>query len=720
MPIPYPSSPTVGQTFTYGGITYTWNGVAWVYTKTKTPAVVGSVAVTAPITNTGTPTAPVIGINQSALVLAQSQVTNLVSSLAGKANLAGGNTFTDAQVIGTNGTANIGLVVIGTASQSADLIQIRNSAGTNLVTVNNLGSVLWGSGSGSFLSGTNGRIFLQSSDPAVVSMTVRGANLQSTDLQQWQNNAGGTVAAIDSTGQVMAYNGIRSNSVVNTTTFNNSRIQISNTGTIIDTGIFTNPALRVQNTNSTATANLTEWLSSTGGTVAYVASTGFLNINNASLRVNTAGATYGARIQTSTDGTAVIGIVVRGVASQSANLQEWQDSAAGTVAYMGSGGAFRAAVLQTTSAAIDARLRNAGGEITFTRATAAAPNPGANLARIYVRDGTLAGTLRFVSITGASGLEETLIDNISSTSAVASSRFVGAGGVNTAGSIISSAGLAVSGTTAPILLNGSAGTTGQVLTSAGPGASPTWNTVSGGSFTGGTLTSNLTLVANGTATSPLTFQSGTVLNTATAGAREYDGTVFYETSNATTGRALDVQEYYWTAPTTGVALDFSATTTGKSIINGGAKGLVLVAGTTYEFELYMTVTHTFVLGSSQAGTFGLNFTTVSGTPTNSPIYQYDFASNTTGFNNAMTLTTLASQSTGTHTFSAAITVGSRFSVIRAKGIIRVTGTGTTRFYPYVSVNNTNADNGWVIGNGSFLKIKPVGNGTVSEVGSAWS
>lgn len=79
----------------------------------------------------------------------------------------------------------------------------------------------------------------------------------------------------------------------------------------------------------------------------------------------------------------------------------------------------------------------------------------------------------------------------------------------------------------PLQLSGAAGTSGQVLTSAGAGAVPTWSPAGG--FSGGTLTSNLTLAAGTTSLSPLTFQSGTNLTTATAGAMEYDGKVIYST-----------------------------------------------------------------------------------------------------------------------------------------------------------------------------------------------
>lgn len=116
MAIPWPASPTNGQTFTYGGITYTWNGVAWINTVTNTPAVVGSVAVTSPIINTGTPTAPVIGISQSGLAIAASQVT---SGSFGNITYQGlvSTTVTPASsvsVVATNSSNQIG--VLGTAT----------------------------------------------------------------------------------------------------------------------------------------------------------------------------------------------------------------------------------------------------------------------------------------------------------------------------------------------------------------------------------------------------------------------------------------------------------------------------------------------------------------------------------------------------------------------------------------------------------------------------
>lgn len=52
--------------------------------------------------------------------------------------------------------------------------------------------------------------------------------------------------------------------------------------------------------------------------------------------------------------------------------------------------------------------------------------------------------------------------------------------VTASGNVSAAKGLVLPGTTAPVLLNGSAGNNGQILTSAGAGATPTWNNHSAG------------------------------------------------------------------------------------------------------------------------------------------------------------------------------------------------------------------------------------------------
>jgi hypothetical protein len=115
-----------------------------------------------------------------------------------------------------------------------------------------------------------------------------------------------------------------------------------------------------------------------------------------------------------------------------------------------------------------------------------------------------------------------------------------------------------------------------------------------GSFTGGTLTSNLTVAAGTTSLSPLTFQSGTNLTSATAGAMEYDGKVIYSTPTAR-GVSPSMMFYRLNSDLAG-----SNVNTAQSIFG---VGVTLQASTVYAFEIICTfgktaggATHSFFLG----------------------------------------------------------------------------------------------------------------------------
>jgi hypothetical protein len=122
-----------------------------------------------------------------------------------------------------------------------------------------------------------------------------------------------------------------------------------------------------------------------------------------------------------------VGAIIRGAASQTARLQEWQTSAgtvlgaveangqtffaSGNCTITSAGNVFSSA-FRTSNDWFQGSQANSGGRITMTRQTAADSNPGANNARLYFRDGTNAGTLKLVVRAGASGAETTILDNI--------------------------------------------------------------------------------------------------------------------------------------------------------------------------------------------------------------------------------------------------------------------------------------------------------------------
>jgi hypothetical protein len=110
-----------------------------------------------------------------------------------------------------------------------------------------------------------------------------------------------------------------------------------------------------------------------------------------------------------------IGAVVKGAASQSANLQEWQNSGGTVIAKVNSSGVVFGNTYSGINGLVFLREESSGGLFEAKKLTAAASNPGSNNGKIYFRDGTTAGTLKLVVRAGAAGAETTILDNIPQT-----------------------------------------------------------------------------------------------------------------------------------------------------------------------------------------------------------------------------------------------------------------------------------------------------------------
>ena len=425
-----------------------------------------------------------------------------------------------------------------------------------------------------------------------------------------------------------------------------------------------------------------------------------------------------------------IPLIIKGIASQTANLFQLQAST-GTVV-----GGFTAPVNNVS------RLNLGGTDLSAT------------LGITVHASGGVGQVIR-----GASGQTANLQEWQTSTPTTVTL-------ISSSGNISTSAGITLTGANSPISLpTGGNGTSGQVIVSAGTGATPTWGVptypstaqqlflasptsgsgtptfryistsdftqfaspsigqaliaapVTGGwswqsilPISGGTLTGNLTLAAGTTSVSPLTFQSGTNLTTVTAGANEYDGTVFYQTSNTNPGRALKTQDYYY-ASSANYIVDFSGSAAAQSVLGASTRGITVAAGTTYEYELSMAVQHQFAIETGITGTFSI-VNTVGATVAH--ISYVDYGSNTTGFTTATTMSSV--RTTGNVTFSAAISSGSRYNIVKVKGLIRVTGSGTSKIYPALSTSAIN-QNTWTVQSGLIFKLTPIGNGTVTSVGT---
>jgi len=228
------------------------------------------------------------------------------------------------------------------------------------------------------------------SGAAGIPLVVRGSVSQTGDLQQWQNSAGTVLASITTTGLSM----VAGNKIVSRSSATTAAINIGSTGAGNPSSLFggdlwgTGTSLQslVYNTGSAGAK-----------TIAYTDSSNWAPIATTFTNVT----------------TTAVPLIVKGAASQTANLQEWQNSAGTVLSFVSSAGVARMEILQGGSGAeTDLRRISAGGALTMLRTTSAPTNPGANYARLYLRDGTTAGTLKLVVRAGAAGAETTILDNI--------------------------------------------------------------------------------------------------------------------------------------------------------------------------------------------------------------------------------------------------------------------------------------------------------------------
>lgn len=94
----------------------------------------GVVSVTSPITNTGTSTSAVIGINQSGITIAESQVTNLVTDLAAKVPTSRTISTTAPLTGGGDLSANRTLAVSAGSTSAAGVLQLTDSVSSTSTT----------------------------------------------------------------------------------------------------------------------------------------------------------------------------------------------------------------------------------------------------------------------------------------------------------------------------------------------------------------------------------------------------------------------------------------------------------------------------------------------------------------------------------------------------------------------------------------------------------
>jgi hypothetical protein len=204
----------------------------------------------------------------------------------------------------------IGSVVRGFASQTANLQEWQDSAGTVYAFINPFGQLSIGQSPTIY---SNARISINTVATTVVGQVIRGQASQTADLQQWQNSAGTVITRVRPDGQI----GVGSTLITGTNFFVNNTISTTNVVATIRGA-------------ASQTANLQEWQNSAGIVLATVSNGGtiksgaFASPTDLGSYINF-NSTLGAML-VGTRAAANVGVIIKGEASQAANLQEWQNS----------------------------------------------------------------------------------------------------------------------------------------------------------------------------------------------------------------------------------------------------------------------------------------------------------------------------------------------------------------------------------------------------------
>jgi hypothetical protein len=142
----------------------------------------GVVSVTSPITNSGSSSSAIIGID----------LTNIAETNAANAFTVGGQTITNDAI------ATLPLLIKGASGQTANLLELQRNDLSIAFRVRNNGNF----GAGGLITATTGFINNDLTGSSSIGFVIRGAAGQSANLQEWQNSGGTAIANVSSTGTI--------------------------------------------------------------------------------------------------------------------------------------------------------------------------------------------------------------------------------------------------------------------------------------------------------------------------------------------------------------------------------------------------------------------------------------------------------------------------------------------------------------------------------------
>jgi hypothetical protein len=199
--INFPSDPTVNEEFTANGRTWIWDGSVWNAKET----VFELLSATAPITYSSS--TKTVGIDQTGITIAQSQVTDLGTALAGKANVKPAEAATSADTAASAGYMGMPQVIVAsggltlTKAHAGDHIYV--TGGSQTITIPANASVPFEIGTTIVVINAN-----VTSSIAITSDTLRLAGGTSTGTRSLAVWGMATLVKIDATTWIASGNGL--------------------------------------------------------------------------------------------------------------------------------------------------------------------------------------------------------------------------------------------------------------------------------------------------------------------------------------------------------------------------------------------------------------------------------------------------------------------------------------------------------------------------------
>jgi hypothetical protein len=376
-----------------------------------------------------------------------------VSQIISKENYSSYFSFASGSPIQANPltTGTVGLIVKGVASQTANLQEWQNSAGSVLAKVTASGEIrtenaltAYGNaylGGGLGVSGQYGAdqtMIVYAANPSLRGLVVQGYASQTADIQTWQNSSGTVLTKIESGGAVnisptstpngysLYLIGAGSSGIVTmkSTATSAHAIQLQNSANTVVFKMDLEGRIVPSSASSTGlvvrgaasqTANLQEWQNSSGTVLGRVDNYGALYLSETvqigpgvtDQRIAGGGLTIIHR-----GGTGSITFGIKAIASQTGDLTQWQNSAGTVLAKVDTYGYITSngAILPSGNGSFESAY--GGAFMAMKKVTSAVANPVADVARMYLVAGTNAGTLKLVIKAGAAGAETTILDNI--------------------------------------------------------------------------------------------------------------------------------------------------------------------------------------------------------------------------------------------------------------------------------------------------------------------